>query len=839
MIHYAHSRPGVDKSEWQTLESHSEASAYVIGSDNALARDGQTLLSHLKDVALLSQNFAGVAGLGHIAYVCGLLHDIGKYSFAFRQYIKRTMEGKSTNRGDVHHAWQGALEILKAETRCDISLGLADLMANIIASHHGGLTDMIVDSERFLPTRIEGLSKSNNDERLAVEELQEVNSILRAIDWASVEKEFDLLKNRTPKQHFNRHLAAKFIYSCLVDADRCSAAGQEMDVSSPDWNAIEHCLNARLTDFSKQTNTSPLHAVRAWISSQCAMQAERAIGVFTLSVPTGGGKTLSSLRFAIRHARANGLKRVIYVIPYLSIIEQTANEFRKIFGDNADLWLLEHHSNFIIDSDEEDDAKRYELGTQRWDSPIVLTTMVQFLETIASNRASLLRKFHNMAEAVFIFDEIQALPVHCIHLFTQTVNFLSAICKSSVVLCTATQPHLDIVERPIRLSDSPILVSLKESQKTLFMRTNLVNLTCDNGRERTFNCAEIAAFAQSKVSEGLSTLVILNTKSEAEAVFAAASVSETNKFFLSTNLCPAHRLDVLNEIHKILKAREMHSEDKTLPILCVSTQLVEAGVDISFDCVIRAEAGLDSIVQAAGRCNRNGKSQKPCDVFVVRVADDEERLANLPDILCGKDITDRVLNRDRIVDLDSALDKYYYYRFGLKEQVLKMDCPVWTISNHRMNRDNPDGSICAWLGKNAPAREAYKNAHGGNPYPGLATAFQTAAENFSVINSHHIGVVVPYSGSNNSNEVQKLVDDFVKTRERLNNACNRDVVADIYRDRSRILRKLQQYSISIFSNQESTIRQIAAKIDDTFYFLSSDHYDSTVGLTNVQGFLVC
>ncbi len=806
-----------------------------------LAREGQPLLSHLEGVSFLAERFAATVGLGYSAYVCGILHDLGKYSNAFKRYLRLSLEGMATHRGDVPHAWEGALAVLEGLGADNGAMGLADILANVIASHHGGLTDMIADAERAVPERVFSHAKAHPDQLHDVRDSKEASALLARIDWEAVKNEFNAFRSRIGKSRFSLHLGVKFVFSCLVDADRCDAAGIEGQMPLPEWGDMERFLDARLSKLNdvSSKDKSPLDAVRASISAQCAAQAGRSIGVFTLSVPTGGGKTLSSLRFAIRHARANGLKRIIYVIPYLSIIDQTAHEFREIFGSNADSWILEHHSNFILESDEEDDVERYELGTQRWDAPVVLTTMVQFLETIASNRASDLRKLHNMAESIFIFDEIQALPVHCIHLFTQSVNFLWAFGKSSVVLCAATQPHLDKVERPVHLSDLPMLVSLSESQKDLFKRTNLVNLTLENGQERTFTCKEIAALAQDRIVEGQSTLVILNTKAEAEAVFHAVSNTRIRKFFLSTNLCPAHRLDTLNDIRNALEMREKHPEEETPPALCISTQLVEAGVDVSFDCVIRAEAGLDSIVQAAGRCNRHGKSPKPCDVFIVRVADDEERLANLPDIQCGKEIADRVLNREHPGDWDSALDKYYDYRFNDAEQKKKMECPIWTTSSRRGNPASPDGTILDWLGKNCLARDAYKNAHAGASYPGLATAFQTAAEHFSVIEGHHIGVVVPYPGLDDSNKVQKLVDDFVQTRERLNNTHDRDKVADIYRERSRILRQLQQYSISIFANQESAIRQIAANIDDAFYFLSSDYYDSVVGLTKVQGFLGC
>ena len=297
---------------------------------------------------------------------------------------------------------------------------------------------------------------------------------------------------------------------------------------------MERRLDAKLADFAKTSEDlkSPLDRVRALISAQCSGQAPRAPGVFTLSVPTGGGKTLSSLRFAIRHARANGLTRIVYVIPYLSIIDQTARDFRKIFGDRADDWLLEHHSNFLLESDNEDDEKRYDLGTQRWDAPVIVTTMVQFLESVMSNKASDLRKFHNMMRSVFVFDEVQALPVTCTHLFNATVNFLHKFGGSSCVLCSATQPALATVERPIHFSLSPDLVILPDADKALFRRTVLVDKTSPE-----LTCEEIAELALSRFQQGKSTLVVVNTKAEARKVFNG--LCETNdKYFLSTDMCP-------------------------------------------------------------------------------------------------------------------------------------------------------------------------------------------------------------------------------------------------------------------------------------------------------------
>lgn len=786
--------------------------------DAALSREGQSLLSHLEGVASLSRRFATPVGLGCIAYVCGLLHDLGKYSRAFKTYLKAALSGRSVQRGEVHHAWEGALIILRQLGGDRKTIGLADIMANVVASHHGGLTDMIVDSERVMPGRIEVHSKRHPEQMCDVMESEEVADIIARMDWDAVRNEFSNTRKRIGKNSFALHLATKFLFSCIVDADRCNAAGLESDDDCPDWNVMEDCLNAHLAKFKQdgEVEKSPLDNVRADISTQCANQAIRAPGVFTLSVPTGGGKTLASLRFAIRHARKNGLKRIVYVIPYLSIIDQTAHEFRKIFGTRADDWLLEHHSNFLLDSENEDDEKRYDLGTQRWDAPVIVTTMVQFLESVMSNKASDLRKFHNMTKSVFIFDEVQALPVSCTHLFNGVVNFLHEFGGSTAVLCSATQPALAKTECPIRLSNNPDLVSLTPEARALFHRTWLHDLTSPE-----LTCEEIAQLACSQYREGKSTLVVVNTKREARTVFAALPEG-IQRHFLSTDMCPAHRLDVLQVMREALSSA---NGAQFTPILCVSTQLIEAGVDISFDCVIRAEAGFDSIVQVAGRCNRHGHSATPQEVIIVRVKD--EKLGNLEEIALGKALTARLLREKLPDDETAALSAYYSYKFGLPSQKALMDYPV--------GKGNP--TVYDWLGVNCRARTDYADAHDDQPYPGLHSAFQSAAEHFAVISGVNIGVVVPYIKPGDTDKVQPLVSDFLATGERLRCTFGREARTLIYRERSRILRSLQQYTVSVFPSREDAIQQMASKIDDSFYLLSPDHYDPVIGLTDEQGFL--
>lgn len=785
------------------------------------ARPGQELIDHLRTVAERTRLMAAPLGLELWGHVCGLLHDLGKYSVAFQQYLKDSLAGKPVHRGDVPHAWEGALAILRRLGEDSATMGLADILANVVASHHGGLTDMLADSKRMMPHRIQIHEDAHPDDIREVLESPEAAALLEEVEWTEVRREFANLWKRVGKRPFALHLAVKFLYSCLVDADRCDAAGVNPDEQCPDWDAMERCLDARLNKFVgiPPQDRSPLDAIRSLISSQCATQADRAPGVFTLSVPTGGGKTLSSLRFAIRHARANDLKRIVYVIPYLSIIDQTAKEFRNLFGARADEWLLEHHSNFVLEEDDVEEAKRHELGTQRWDAPIIVTTMVQFLESVFSNKASDLRKFHNMTQTVFVFDEVQALPVKCTHLFNGAINFLHGLGGSTCVLCSATQPSLadkSIVDRPLALSPFPDLVSLPATSKPIFRRTVLVDMTSPE-----LTCEQIAELALSRFRQSKNTLVVLNTKAEARKVFKAFA-DDIPKYFLSTDMCPVHRLDTIDRMRS-----ELNPDIPTprSPIICVSTQLIEAGVDISFDCVIRAEAGFDSVIQVAGRCNRHGRSPIPQEVIIVRVADED--LKNLPEIALGKSLTGRLIQDKLLDDPERALEAYYAYKFGLPSQKILMDYPT------------PDNGPTLFdaLGKNIRAAQAFKDAHGDRPYPGLHAAFQFAAEHFAVIDGFHIGVVVPYESPGNPNAVQQLVTDFIDSNTRLVHAFDRENRATIFRERSRILRRLQQYTVSVYANRENDIQQIAAKIGDAFYFLAPDRYDSVIGLNSDMGLL--
>lgn len=332
-LFYAHSTKHNDKSDWQKLDKH------------------------LLEVSQLTSKFAKIFGADEFGRVAGLLHDFGKYTKAFQDYLENNKKYEKIRRGKIIHSLQGAKYIKNIINDYII----ADIIGNVVASHHGGLFDDITEGERTLTI------KTDKDEDI-LHYAEAINEFCPEIDEEKLKKEiFDfciIAQNKKTNPYFMLHLLTKAIYSCLVDADRCNSAGLEINNKIPDWRNLIQQLETYLSRFSEKTD---IDKVRKNISEQCQQAGCRPQGIYTLSVPTGGGKTLSSLRFALDHAKANKLKHIIYIIPYLSILDQTAEKMRNIFMDDCNELILEHHSN--IDPLEDDDREdEYRLLTSRWDN---------------------------------------------------------------------------------------------------------------------------------------------------------------------------------------------------------------------------------------------------------------------------------------------------------------------------------------------------------------------------------------------------------------------------------------------------------------------------------------
>lgn len=532
----------------------------------------QTIKEHLEGTARLAGEFAGAFGKSDWGYCCGLLHDVGKYSKAFQ----RRLHGEDIR---VDHSTAGV-------QLCMEKGGLYEIMSYCIAGHHAGLPDQGGSSDTGdMPTLMGRRRKKIEDYQAYKEDIQIPE--LRSLPFESA---------KAKNKDFSLSVFIRMLYSCLVDADfldteQFMTAGQTAREGGEEMEILLAKLEAYTAGWREVKEPDTVNGRRTEILNHCLTCGEMGKGIFRLTVPTGGGKTVASLAFALRHAVKQGMKRIIYVIPYTSIIEQNAGVFREILGDEN---VLENHSN--IDYEGKEELKPFQLAAENWDKPVVVTTNVQFFESLFSNKSSRCRKLHNIVNSVIIFDEAQILPFDFLKPCTAMMEELVERYGSSIVLCTATQPALTSFFREDAAFTE--LCPRVEEQFRFFERVtynNLDTLTEENLAER--------------LKGEFQTLCIVNTKKRAQALYEA--VKGEGVYHLSAAMYPKHRKRVLETIRKRLY------EGKRCVL--ISTSLVEAGVDLDFETVYRQLAGVDSIIQAAGRCNREGKrSPEDSKVFVFR-----------------------------------------------------------------------------------------------------------------------------------------------------------------------------------------------------------------------------
>lgn len=530
----------------------------------------QSVQEHLNGTADLCAEFASAFGTEEQGRLAGLAHDLGKYSDAFQRRLQGSAE-------QVDHSTAGAWECAKRGQNC---------AAFAVAGHHGGLPDGGGQGDHY-----EDRTFCSRMKKAALGKLEPYSA------WQQ-ENRLPAVSVPTFSGALEEMFFTRMLYSCLVDADfldtEAFMAGAEQERGGGErMEALEERLRSYISGwFPPKTE---LDQERCAALRRCLEQGERRKpGLFTLTIPTGGGKTVASLAFALRHARTHGLRRVIYVIPYTSIIEQNAQVFRDILGEQN---VLEHHSGVLYDSEEEirPDNIRLARATENWDMPVVVTTAVQFFESLFANRSSRCRKLHNLARSVIIFDEAQMLPVPylrpCIFAIAQLVKRYGV----SAVLCTATQPALDGIFREF-LPDQPAVEICPVFREDIFRRVTF----------RRAGKLSQGVLAE-QMNEQKQALCIVNSRKSAQAVYAL--LNKEGSFHLSTLMYPAHRKAILEKIRTRLRGG--------LPCRVVSTSLIEAGVDVDFPTVFREEAGLDSVLQAAGRCNREGKRSAEESVVAI------------------------------------------------------------------------------------------------------------------------------------------------------------------------------------------------------------------------------
>ena len=460
-------------------------------------------------------------------------------------------------------------------------------------------------------------------------------------------------------------LVGRLLLSSVMEGDRQDTARFVNGITFPEYpddmeSIWKRCLTNLEDILSGKPADTPLNQARGMISEQCGAFAERSGGVYRLNVPTGAGKTLSSLRFALAHAAKNNRRRIIFTAPLLSILDQNAPIIRNAVGKDPAFGniVLEHHSNVARERSEDETLDSAELLAENWSAPVIVTTLVQLLNTLFSGKKSSIRRFHALCDSVIIIDEVQTVPNRMLTLFNLAVNFLSEICGTTFVLCSATQPCLESKFTPHSLLYSPPeIVPYDAALWKPFERTRILPAS-----GRTLD--ELPDFILEKLEDARSLLVVCNKRSQARALFQKLKDGDKNIcYHLSASMCAAHRKMVLNEINHALE----NVKNGGPKVLCVSTQVIEAGVDISFECVVRLRAGMDSVAQSAGRCNRNGERPEPAPVWVVECLG--ENLTALRDIREGKSATASLLDEFQKNpgkfqnDLASREAIEYYYKY--------------------------------------------------------------------------------------------------------------------------------------------------------------------------------
>ena len=794
----------------------------------------QSLEEHLYGVAEISKLIASKIGLGAQGEAIGLLHDFGKYSSAFQNYIKSAVGLVNPDeddfvdahglRGKIDHSSAGAQYIWQAlQSRGSGEKMVAQILALCVASHHSGLIDCLTSkgkdnfSRRMAKpeekSHLQEVEYSANREIIsAAKRILESNDITAILIKAI--KEIHQYSGNKTIFYFQIGLLVRYIFSCLIDADRLNTADFEYPKQAKyrqsgkyiGWEPLINRLDHKLNSFTAEKE---IDQIRADVSNSCLDKSARPKGLFTLTVPTGGGKTLASLRFALHHAKKHEIERIYYVIPYTSIIDQNAGEVRKILEgsepEERGSVVLEYHSNLVFE--ENKTQWREKLLAENWDAPIIFTTSVQFLECLFSGGTRNARRMHQLANSIIIFDEIQTLPIRTVHMFNNAINFLTETCGSSVVLCTATQPLLGAVSKEkgcLSIGQSNELVENTEKLFSDLKRVKIINRIKYSGE---WSDEEIATLANNAIEYSSSCLIIVNTKPKAKSIFQQCekSVSIDNHYHLSTSMCAAHR----SNIFAIIKEKLTNKE----PVLCVSTQLIEAGVDIDFGSVIRSVAGLDSIAQAAGRCNRN----KENDIGIVYIVNPEsEKIGLLPDIATGKAVTERVF-RELADDKDSldgdllhpeVMKRYFQYYFYERKEYMSYNVG---------GRDVPEDTLLNMLAENTGACGEYRREN-NEAYPAipLRQSFMEANKKFEVIGAGTQGIVVPY-GKEGKDIIGKLCGAF-------------DVEKDY-----KLLKQAQRYTVNVYPHIMKKLCSDGA-IDEAqensgIYCLKKEHYSESFGLS--------
>lgn len=744
-------------------------------SDGSVQR--QTLADHLRSTARIAAACLAPFGLRDSAYLAGLLHDLGKYTGDFQTYLE---QGDSASRGSVIHTFQGCRFLLERFHDSDDirEKAAAELLAYAIGAHHG-LFDCVDENRKIgLKYREEKPDTCFSEAAAAFlancgdeSEIRELFS--RAVlELSGFLEQIDARYPKDEEYCFAVGLLARLLLSAVMEGDRRDTAEFMNNARFPTWpedmrpiwGKRLQFLEGKLAQFSLDTEIA---RARHAISRQCRQFAEQPGGIYQMKVPTGGGKTLSSLRYALAHAERFNRRRLIFTSPLLSILEQNAKVLREFIGDDS--LILEHHSNVVQTQQRGDTLDERELLTQNWDAPIIITTLVQLLNTLFDGKTTAIRRFHALCGSVIVIDEVQSVPSKLLTMFNLSIRFLSEQCGATVVLCSATQPCLEGADHPLTQTPKAI-VPYDAALWAVFSRTEIFPL--DAVRQE-----QLPGLVRELMEGTESLLVVCNRKDEAARLLEQTMDASWRSFHLSAAMCTQHRRDTLRALYDALEKKEK--------VLCVSTQVIEAGVDISFQSVLRLAAGMDSVVQSAGRCNRNGESPTRCPVYLVNCAD--ENLSRLRDIQRGKDASMVLVNACQSnpdafagnLASDAAI-RYYY------------QCLYRSMDEGAQDYPLGKGKTTLFDLLSLNSGFADEDCNGIEDYC-LYQAFQTAGQAFSVFDENTTDVLVPYGDG------RRLIEEL----------CSRRAEQDIAY-RQMLLKQAGSYSVSLYRYQKKRLEQLGA-----------------------------
>ncbi len=793
--------------------------AHIRSSDGA----AQSLAEHSRNVQYLCRKSAEHLGLGNAASLIGLLHDMGKACDEFARYLTDSYNGKTPS---VHplHAATGAFFAYKRWFNPKASKPArlcAQTVAMCILGHHTGLCNVLDFSGKFelrdkltdrMPDNFKDTSSWFFENIASAEELDRL-----------FEKACDEFEAFMPEyKAFNAGLLMRLLLGILVDSDRYDSACFEYgvdslssDASEPDWHRLFETFEA--FRLSRLNGDSPINRIRSEISDVCLKSAKKRSKIVTLTVPTGGGKTFLTLRYALKYAETFDCERIFYIIPYNTILDQNSRDIRKALDDYDG--ILEHHSNVVIE--DENELRDYTRLTERWDSTIILTSLVRFLDSCYKGKNSDARRFPRLANSVLIFDEIQSLPKKCKALFENAIHFLTEYCGAQVVLCTATQPNL-------KFGEGRIIEELMPNTSELFARLERVRYSTEINIPRT---NEAAAVELANILERKSVLAVVNTKIAASDIYTSVkqlleerglrtiipdcSISDDNIeafaseldgetilcVHLTTLLCPAHRLALIEWIKTFTRLGRR--------VFCISTALIEAGVNLSFPVVVRSLAGLTSIVQAAGRCNRNMEAE----FGEVRIWDlIDENLDRLDEIQIGQKCTRAIVSNneyERGFDHPETVKRYF-----VREQ--QQTEGLWDFPLKGKNT-----TLVDLLGKNERRTAAFLERYDADALRSRVIAlqgFRDAGEAFEVIPDNTKSILVSFG------EGSRIIAELSGSHSP--------------RERRLLLKKAQAYSVSVYENTYERLSREGALCmlgDSGVVVLREGYYSNEVGVSVERG----